>query len=280
MVAVRELQLPAEISRRSQDMPRGLAHLWAIECSPQECDEIGQVDELALHQLEEFICSLLETHTATPSIPVLCLGASADPRWLPAEILDPLRTNSWWGIWLRSPGLVVVRLQPRWSADSIIIHEMAHAVLDHQSRGFSFPLTLNEGFACICERRYRPQQRTNPKRDRSWNRGAGYGGSLSPMEMLSIAELFAHGHRGTGLRSGMVRFTRASYWLVDFLGYLGRVHPAVLRIMAELRNRQLSRPGEVLNWLERASGQTSSELEAKFREFCAKGGRDRQSPTP
>jgi len=149
-------------------------------------------------------------------------------------------------LWRAKERVVVVSLCSWLPVERVIIHELGHASLDLLSRFFPYPLGLREGYACLCERTFAANQR-GPS---NWGVGSGPEGFLLPEQVVPIEELMLRGDPGLVATTDLNVFTRASYWLIGYLVYLGREFPRIRGILAELRKAQVTTRVGVLRWLQ------------------------------
>ena len=258
--------LPTDIWRRTVTFSRHSAVIHAIDCDDTELAEIGSLRSDAVCAVEDLLCRLIEAESIAPRVPVWCLGGTSSFDWIDKPIRDLMGADRrpGFGMWLPSQRLVVISLRPGLPVQSVIVHELAHAVLGLLTDFFGYPPALKEGYACLCERLFA----ANWTGSKNWGRGSGPHGYLEPSEIISIADLILCSYSKLIGPAERNRFRRASCWLVGYLTQIGRERPSILRILAALRKEGITSPEGVLKWLEGASGKTLEQMEREFQERC------------
>lgn len=263
----------------------GFIQLFAAHCTSEELGYLRAINAARFLQLGTRMARLVEATVDIPTIRMLCFGSNATHEHIPPPLracFEPeLPFNHWKQLrafWAPSMSVVFVRFQGDMSIERVLVHEVAHGLLNVLTNGFPYRPAISEGFARCFE------YALSPKRDCSaWNgqdRGSGEKGRLLDSEHTSVRELMFFEFRDHMWEDvlSLEPFTRSAMWFNVFLRNISERRPSVKRILIELHQKDIQTPDGVYQWLQQATGMSADELERQFYLFCTKGVQPRVSP--
>lgn len=253
-------------------LTRGLFVVVTLDVSEQEWKEIDAIDSSSYNKVYNQLASHLNYDGIPPPISILCFGAAARPPEVPEELASAFRHPLGPGVWLRNLGVACVKFCDWASIHLIIVHELSHALLDHLSHHYPFPLVLDEGIARRIE----------------WNLGREiFGTSTEKDKIPTQGIVFSSGHISTSIRrllenpidklngvcaeTDIRRFSDMALWLHGFLWEMGKSHRRLWYILPELRKRNLYTADHVMQWLCWVTGLEEREIELSFSRYCMTG---------
>lgn len=249
---------------------RSYATLYAIDCSAEECSRLATIQTSELERLGSGIQYYLDVAGVIPRIRVLCFGVSARHENAPPAIKQWTIKPFGGGVWVRELRAALALFEGGNPIRRIVIHEVAHALLDLLTDTFPYPLAIVEGFARRGEFLLPDQAGKIEWERQSTDRIRRRAGHLSDSQCMSIKELLVfdaakHWRQNMG---AFLRMTDLSFWLNVYLFKLSKQCPVTKRILSELRLKNITTPEGVYQWLQETSGMKEAVLEASFRSFC------------
>lgn len=245
----------------------GFIELSAAHCTSEELGYLRAINAARFLQLRTRIARLVDAAIDVPTIRVLCFGSNATHEHVPPAIracFDPeLPFNHWRQLrafWVPSMAVVFVRFQGDMSIERVLVHELAHGLLDVLTDTFPYRPAIDEGFARCFE------YALSPRRDcsacKGEDRGSGEKGRLLDSEHISARELVFSEFSDHMWEDplALAPFTRSAMWFNVFLRIISKHRPGVKRILAELREKNVRTPEAVYQWLQQATGMSADEL--------------------
>lgn len=258
-------------SKHVREFRAAFLSLYTVGCSPEEISQIESIDSAGLDKLGSSMVRCLGAHRRIPRIRALCFGASATLSILPQSLRAYV--SKCYGVWLVDFKTIVVRFGSRSQIRTILVHELAHALMDILSNEFPFPLAIKEGVACAFEHWFaREPDPSRTMTPRLCNQ------CLGPEEYMTVRDLlfFDPVNEFSG-DVAHARMTRASFWLYGFVLNLAEHRPRLRVMLSELPRRGVTTPDGTYRWMQEALGWTSEQLESAFREYCTEGALPRAS---
>jgi hypothetical protein len=161
----------------------------------------------------------------------------------------------------------------------MLVHELAHALLDLWTGGFPYPPALQEGYAYVVERfvlgRFKPPAPTDaaPPQIPIAN---GRGSDVRPLTMRSLLSLRPRpdvAAEEQAYKEEYARITQSVRCLVGFLGALTiGGQPVLGEMLRGLRDKDARSPDAVYDWLLAASGLSENSLEQAYSEYSRNPG--------
>ena len=255
-----------------REFPRGYAVFYAVACSAEELSAIEAVDRRQIERLGTGMQHYLDTHRRIPRIRVVCLGTGTQHSLMPPGIRYWASKPFGGGIWLREMRAAVVAARDGNPIRRVVVHELAHALLDILSKGFPYPIAIQEGFARRAEY-FLPDDMGDTEWKRVHSRRCVETSVWNASECMSIAELLRfdpHEHWRQGIAI-FLRMTDLAFWLNMYLFRLSTWYPTAKRLLPELRRKNIRTPEGVYEWLQETLCMSADEMENGFRTFCTTG---------
>lgn len=246
---------------------RSFVHLYAVGCSRAEVVQLTQAKPADFERIVNYVRNLLGSSRGVGSIRLYCLGETAPaemvrtivPRWC-----DGTPCPVAWS-WESRAGVVTFALTH--SIRRMIVHEVAHAVLDHLSSGFPYPSGVSEGVAAAVEFRILGEAESPglplPGRKRQY-----YGDVCPAGRCMTVREVLASPCGTLVSPRDSWSCTAHGFFLLQYLD--ARAPGMTGRMLQTLRAEGITAPEDVYAWLTSALGLDAPELEADYSRFhCA-----------
>lgn len=241
---------------------RSWARLYAVNCLDGEASRLRAITDEEMDRLGSILSSYLGVRRRIPSVRVLCLGLRVDRADLPAQLRHEL-SASCRGAWLGSQRVAVVWCDRKGRERQVIIHELAHALLDLLTDGFLFPLVIQEGYARAIECMIPGSAKSNS----GHTQRAHPGGFVAPSDALGIEDLL----RAQWTAGSAGKLTNLAFWLNVYLSKFPPRGQIVKRMLRELWDQDIRSPSGVYAWILAACEMSRAVAENGFREFCTTG---------
>lgn len=270
----RVLLLPRlRVAMQVRAMPRAYATLYAIDCSPQESAQLATIGSSQLVRLGTGMQCYLEVTRPIPRVRVLCFGASSRLQKVPPVIRHWTGEPFGGGVWLRELRAALALFEGGNPIRRIVIHELAHALLDVLTDGFPYPLCIVEGFARRAEFLLPDDAGVIEWERQCTDSTVTDTGCLNDSQCMSVKELlfFDPAKYWRHDVEAFLRMTNLSFWMNVYLFKLSDQRPGLARILRELRVENVRTPEGVYGWLQQASRMQEDQLEESFHSFCTTG---------
>ena len=258
---------------RVRSFRRGFVRLYAVDCSTEETEQVKRIDREQILRLARGMQRQLGVCSSPPGIKVLCFGIDANLSETPPPINRWCGPASGRGVWLRQVRCALARFDADKTIRQIVIHEVAHALLDLLTGGFPYPLAIAEGVArraeyLLPDASEKPEWRS--ELERHGKKASRY---LGDSECMSIKELLFFNCADQAEKDvvALGNMTNLAFWLNLYLSKLSQDHPKLEGMLGKLREQRTAWPAAVYQWLQEASGMGEEELEEGFHRFCTKG---------
>lgn len=259
---------------------RAYANLWLAGCTPEEEDKVGSFSEKEAEHLKYALQKRVESDVEPRDISVLCLGCGADPQNTPAPIRKWIERSNASGVWLSHLRMAMIRLSDAPGPRRLIIHELAHALLDVLSAGFRYPLAIEEGVARTAEAMLPNSSGVSAFATCHLAADSRHQEFLNVGERMTISDLLRFG-QATSEPWDICAYRRmvtAAWWYEVFLGQCARKYSRLRRMLPEIRQRGYSSPDCIYMWLQEVTDWDAETLEGNFEVFCTTGLLPREVP--
>jgi hypothetical protein len=255
---------------------RAFVRIFAIECSPDELDQLDRIDGTQITELGNLVRYWLGMLRPLPYVRALWFGRAARRDLAPRRIRQFLSAMPRCGAWAHDIRAIIIPPLPGGaSPGGLLIHEVTHALLDLLTAHFPYPRGISEGFAeyMVSSVGVRTYDGRAEGYSLNWQKPGR--GSMDDPPFMSIRDILtfdAREHWGLD-PDAFTRMTWASSWLYAYLLARGRQRPRLPWILRELRLKNVTGPEAVYCWLQEASGMEANALEDDFTRYCRLGAR-------
>lgn len=252
---------------------REYASLYAVHCSALELGEVEAITTTEILRLGRGMQHYVGVSRPIPRIRVFCFGTNARLEITPRAIREWAGKPFGRGVWLQEMRAAIALFDPNEPIRQVVIHELAHGLLDVLSNDFPYPITIAEGFARRAEYLVRDSKGLTEWERVSESESQQTARHMRNEHFMTVRDLLYFDPKEYWRRDmkAFSRMTNASFWLNIFLSRVSRQSPDVGRMLSELRLSNVRTPEGVYSWLQEASGMRADRLEDKFHRFCTKG---------
>lgn len=249
--------------------------MGAVDCTADELAHIArEVEGPQLEALSGAVQQALDISDIPPLVDVVFFGNSLKlepiPRFVQRHIT---RIRPGAGVWIRGLRAVFVLLTNDINLRSVVIHELARALLNLFTKNFAFPIALAEGAAMVIQRRVLTGNEGQWRANETAN-GESASGTLRESDFMSIQELLSfdlHEWAKEADREAYDRMIGCGWFLVAYTSWLRLRAPTNRPLLAELRTRNITEPQEVRQLMANMYRLGVEEMEEGFRRYCIIG---------
>lgn len=268
----RRLLMPLlKLRYRASTYRCGPLRIVPVGCSEEEVQRLREFTEVDLYRVVSITGYHLGVLRPLPRFRAVCVGATAErgrlPSWLSVEWLGQYSSAAWH----RYLHCMIVLCDPRVSLRRLLVHELAHAILDVWTGGFRYPNAIGEAFACSME---------------TWilgtpcvlGRGVGPPSAAIPPGPVGVRELLSV-QGWSAYEKDPERYADTYRWLCTEALWLGKFllrldaggRPAMFELLRGLWLNGRRNADAAYDWLLAATKLSAPELEHRYRYFRSTG---------
>lgn len=247
--------------------------LYAIECSRQEVAQLMCVESRDLDRLAHIARKLTGSCRRLQPVELYCFGSAA-PSEKVGSVLPRFADGTLMrAAWSWESRLGALRFVEGLPVQQVILHEVAHALLDGLTDGFPYPLAILEGYADLMESMILAGEGRGSENRRK--RRGTLDGKCPAGECTSLRDLLQYSEATQVAAATHTSLALRASWLIGYVGY--RSQDVLRRMLRDLREDGASTPLSVYAWLAKQLRMSSEMLEQDFRSYHA-GGCPEQPP--
>ena len=242
---------------------RGQLRICALGCSHSELAELVRVDQRDLERVEQIVRALVRSRSLAAPVRVFCYGVRADSDQVERIFRLPDGSTAA-GVWSREASTIAIRLGTGLPIIRLLVHEVAHALIDAMTEGFAYPFAILEGYAALIEEMVLRGRGRDDLR-------AGFVRPERPClagRCLTVESLLAFAWSTSGAGALYASVGTHAVWFIDFLGTLGDGRGSFVKeLLGALRAERVDTAPKVYSWLQDRTGMSAAALEANFLAY-------------
>jgi len=245
------------------------AEIVAQGCTGAELLELRRTADGDLPRVARLVCALLRCVPRPTRVKVLCYGSKASPDTVKSVFCLPDGVEAA-GIWSPIARVIAARFARGLSMRRVLVHESAHALIDHFAGGFPYPFAIQEGYATLIENTVLGEKTAPAFR----SPGASTTDARQQDRRITVEALlrFDWPHEVSDVQLEYDSFFQQAVCFMGFLSELGGGRGRLVKeMLCALRREKADTWEKVYCWLLRSAQLSAAELEARFHAYVGMG---------